>query len=517
MSYSPVSSSSRGSSSSVVWSKLDLLYCVPYGRRREVFERAPLRGRCCRLRCPLNSRFLDVLSDGLLALDKKVSMLSRWWYERKREAACSRRRLGARCPRLSAVRPRPPPRANTPAPASLNFAGLAHLATIMSSKTFLRQITRRVGNAREHISSKPRPGLTFRGGAPCRHYWTNTTGLPPPRVNLRDLRANTESKAHNARIRKAPLPENAIQTIVSLSSEQTALTKELHATQHEQSLATEQIKQNAKNRGALPEIMAKAKELKAKIKQLEAQLADVVDRLQVLALRVPNDTHPDVPIGPELAARVLSQHGPPPVEATPQRDHVAVGRQLGLFDFEAAATVTGTSWYYLLNEGALLEMALTNYALSVAARRGWRPVTAPDVVRADIAYRCGFQPRDPDGQEASQTYHVSYLPADAKAGAEAARHPELVLAGTAEIPLAGMFAKRDLERSELPAKVIGLGRAFRAEAGARGADTRGLYRVHQFTKLELFAVTEEGQSDAMMEELKSLQTELFEGLGLTFR
>jgi seryl-tRNA synthetase len=96
-------------------------------------------------------------------------------------------------------------------------------------------------------------------------------------------------------------------------------------------------------------------------------------------------------------------------------------------------------------------------------------------------------------------------------------HPELILSGTAEIPLAGMFANKIIPLEVLPRKVVGLGRAFRAEAGARGADTRGLYRVHQFTKLELFAVSQASQSDDMMEEMRRVQTEIFDGLGFPFR
>lgn len=239
---------------------------------------------------------------------------------------------------------------------------------------------------------------------------------------------------------------------------------------------------------------------------MENYLKDFEERLLKLAFAVPNDTHPDTPLGPESAAVTLSTHGPEPLPPSSSRDHVSIGRTLGLLDLEAAATVTGSSWYYLLNEGALLEMALVNYALSIAIRHGFTPVTTPDVVRADVAHRCGFQPRDPTiDPPVSQMYHIS------------PSNPELVLAGTAEIPLAGLFANRLFNEGELPAKVVGLGRAFRAEAGARGADTRGLYRVHQFTKLELFAVSESEQSEEIMEEMKKLQIEIFEGLGLSFR
>lgn len=256
--------------------------------------------------------------------------------------------------------------------------------------------------------------------------------------------------------------------------------------------------------------VAEAKMLKSKLADLDARMEDVESRLFMLALRVPNDTHPDVPVGPEPTAKILSQHGEAPIEADPQRDHVAVGTTLELLDLETASAVTGNSWYYLLNEGALLEMALTSYALSLAAKRGFKPVTTPDVVRSDIAYRCGFQPRDQE--DLSQMYHVSH-----EHPSSSTRHPELVLVGTAEIPLAGMFADKQFHEEDLPKRVAGLGRAFRAEAGARGVNTRGLYRVHQFTKLELFAVTTDEQSSAMMEEFKNLQTEIFEGLGLTFR
>ncbi|TFY80311.1 hypothetical protein EWM64_g3706 [Hericium alpestre] len=193
---------------------------------------------------------------------------------------------------------------------------------------------------------------------------------------------------------------------------------------------------------------------------------------------------------------------------SPERDHVSVGRALDLIDLEAGALVTGSSWYYLRNEAALLEMALVNYALSIAISHGFTPVTTPDVVRSDIATRCGFQPRDQADPPVAQMYHIA---------GTGGSQPELVLTGTAEIPLAGLFANKIIPAQSLPSKVVGLGRAFRAEAGARGADTRGLYRVHQFTKLELFAVCEPGQSEELMEGMKQLQIKIFEGLGFPFR
>ncbi|KIJ66346.1 hypothetical protein HYDPIDRAFT_166605 [Hydnomerulius pinastri MD-312] len=329
--------------------------------------------------------------------------------------------------------------------------------------------------------------------------------LPKPRLDYRAISESVIYKSHNAFNRKAPLPVGALQSIARSYAEQKELSSQLDTKRHTRSILGDRIraiKDPVEKQTALNE----AKALKAEVQELEEKLAGIQETLLGLALHLPNDTHPDVPIGPEDAATILSIHGPTPTPPSADRDHVKVGRALGLFDFEAGAVVTGSSWYYLLGEAALLENALTNYAVSVAQKHGFKFVMTPDVVRADIAYRCGYQPRDHNpGNPPSQMYHISDT------------HPELVLSGTAEIPLGGMFANKIFAESTLPAKVVGLGRSFRAEAGARGADTRGLYRVHQFSKLELFVVCEDDASECFMEEIREVQTEIFEGLGIPFR
>ncbi|CCL98119.1 uncharacterized protein FIBRA_00113 [Fibroporia radiculosa] len=289
------------------------------------------------------------------------------------------------------------------------------------------------------------------------------------------------------------------------------MSETISAKRHARSLMGERIRKSGTDAEAKQAVLNDAKALKAEIAVLEDQLEELDSQLFTLALAIPNDTHPDVPIGPESESVILSTHGPDPLPASSVRDHVSICRTLNLLDIEAGATVTGSSWYYLINEGALLEQALINYALSIALKHGFTPVTTPDVVRADIASRCGFQPRDHNSDPpTSQMYHL----ASSHTGSH---HPELVLAGTAEIPLAGMFANKILQPDDLPRKLVGLGRAFRAEAGARGTDTRGLYRVHQFTKLELFVACEARASEAIMEQLRQLQIEIFEGLGFPFR
>ncbi|KAF7307116.1 AA-TRNA-LIGASE-II domain-containing protein [Mycena indigotica] len=329
--------------------------------------------------------------------------------------------------------------------------------------------------------------------------------LPHPRLDYRNIAENIVYKTTNAQNRKAPIPHDAIQSVARAYTEFKTISSALNSQRNARSVVGERIRQSAKaNDAAAKEVaMAEALGIKEEISRLEAALASVEETLLSLALAVPNDTHPSSPLGPESAAVELSTHGPAPIPATTSRDHVAIGKQLGLLDLDSGATVAGNSWYYLTNEGALLEMALVNYALSVAIRHGFKPVLTPDVVRSEIARSCGFQPRDTS--ELSQEYHLSGTSQD------------LVLCATAEIPLAGMFANKIYQDSELPAKVVGIGHAFRSEAGARGKDTHGLYRVHQFTKVELFAVTTQEQSEKMMEDMQNLQISILSGLGLAFR
>ncbi|KAG6832544.1 hypothetical protein H0H92_000173 [Tricholoma furcatifolium] len=319
--------------------------------------------------------------------------------------------------------------------------------------------------------------------------------LPPPRIDYRAIAENIVKKSNNAINRKASLPAGAIDHVARTYTEYKRLLNDLNAQRNARSIAGENVRRAA-DKGDVEgkqAALVEATRLKAEVSKLEGIVAEVESELLTLALAIPNDTHPESPLGPESAAVTVATCGPTPIPADPERDHVAICRKLDLLDLESGSTVTGSSWYYLLNEAALLEMALTNYAMSIALKRGFTPVLTPDVVRSDIANRCGFQPRDNSDPPLQQMYHLHTPPAS----------PELVLSGTSEIPLAGMFANKIFPSTSLPFRVVGLGHSFRAEAGARGADTRGLYRVHQFTKVELFAVTTETESEEMIKEMAS--------------
>ncbi|KAI2626832.1 hypothetical protein GGS21DRAFT_529376 [Xylaria nigripes] len=266
------------------------------------------------------------------------------------------------------------------------------------------------------------------------------------------------------------------------------------------------------------ELLEEARLLKQALSTIEGDEARLTDAMADLAVAIPNLTSEDTPRGDE--PRVLTYiNEPHPFESASTssdrvwRSHVHIGSELGILDFASAATASGWGWYYLLDDGAQLEQALIAYALASITRiPGWRQVAPPSIVYSHIAAACGFQPRDQHGE--TQVYTLTQSASDA-----ARLKPEHSLAGTAEISLAGMRADSLFEAAELPSKRVGASRCYRAEAGARGADTKGLYRVHEFTKVEMFAWTEpttEAVTD-VFDEMVDAQTEILASLGLHCR
>jgi seryl-tRNA synthetase len=172
-----------------------------------------------------------------------------------------------------------------------------------------------------------------------------------------------------------------------------------------------------------------------------------------------------------------------------------------MLDFEGGASVAGHGFYFLKNDAVLLEMALTRYAIDLLMGEGFTPTITPDLARNDILEGIGFIPR---GTE-TQIYSVE--------------NTDLSLVATAEITLGGMLSGKVLEEDELPIKIAGISHCFRTEAGAHGKATRGLYRVHQFTKVEMFAFTagDNAVSNAMLDHLCELECRIFDGLGIHYR
>ncbi len=241
--------------------------------------------------------------------------------------------------------------------------------------------------------------------------------------------------------------------------------------------------------------------LRDEVAEAKAQVDAVAAELDAVGKTIPNVTHPEAPIGADdTANREIAQGTTPRPEFDfPPRDHVELGERLDLIDLEAGARVAGHGFYFLKNEAVLLEIALQQYAVSTLLREGFTPTTTPDLARNEILEGVGFNPRGPE----TQIYSVE--------------NTDLSLVATAEITLGGLMAGQILEAESLPIKLCGISHCFRTEAGAHGRATRGIFRVHQFTKIEMFAFTLPGESDAMLEHIRRVECQLFDGLGVPYR
>ena len=188
---------------------------------------------------------------------------------------------------------------------------------------------------------------------------------------------------------------------------------------------------------------------------------------------IPNISHPDAPVGADDQANLELSRGKTPLPTFDFQplDHVELGEKLDLVDFEGGARVAGHGFYFLKNEAVLLELALERYALEVLLAEGFTPMTTPDLARNDVLEGIGFIPRGPE----TQIYSIE--------------QSDLSLVATAEITLGGLLAGQTIDAELLPLKLCGISHCFRTEAGAHGRATRGLFRVHQFTKIEMFAFT----------------------------
>lgn len=384
-------------------------------------------------------------------------------------------------------------------------------------------------------ASSPTPRRTFHASsrlliAPEDHSSpVRPTTAPKPIIDIKHIRQNHALYEQTCLERNyaalAPYPAR----IIALHEEWQARQRDGRALRERSNLLRRQLANPASVREdedtpAAKEVQLKtreqsldeARQLKTQLSAIEADEARLQAEMHTLALALPNLTSATTPRGHH--PRVLSyihDHPEPRPAASDRvwRSHVHVGTELGLIDFAAAATASGWGWYYLVDAGAQLEQALVAYALATATRYGWRHVSPPTMVYSHIAAACGFQPRDAHGE--TQVYAVAQSAADRARG-----RPELCMTGTAEIALAGMRADSVMDEAALPSRRVAVSRCYRAEAGARGADTKGLYRVHEFTKVELFAWTrpgEEGESDEVFEEMVDMQIEILGGLGLHCR
>ena len=246
-----------------------------------------------------------------------------------------------------------------------------------------------------------------------------------------------------------------------------------------------------------PEQLDQLRELKAELQSVEAEHEEAEQRRQELLYRVPNPPDRSVPDGTaEEDAVEVRRVGEPPAFSFEPRDHLDLATEHGWIDLERAARVSGARFAYRVGEVALLELALYRFALDRLVGKGFIPVLPPVLVREEAMYGTGFLPTDE-----VNIYEIE--------------RDELYLTGTSEVALASFHMGEELD--ELPRRYAGYSTNFRRESGAAGKDTRGMFRVHQFDKVEMFVFTEPGRSSDEHEALLALEEELVQEVGLPYR
>jgi seryl-tRNA synthetase len=316
---------------------------------------------------------------------------------------------------------------------------------------------------------------------------------------LLDLKAIREDPdaARAALARRAAA--ESLDELLRLDARRRELLPEIEDGRARQNKASEAIAEAKRGGGDAEAELAEMRELAPRIKQLESELSEVEAALEELAAKLPNLPDPDAPDGmTEEDAVVLREVGERPEFGFEPRDHLEIGTSLGLIDMEAAARASGSRFAYLKGDLVLAELALVRYALDLVGEQGHEPVIPPVLVREESLFGTGFLPGDRD-----QIYE---LPRD-----------ELFLVGTSEVSLAALHADQILDPGSLPLRYAGFSTCFRREAGAAGKDTRGIFRVHQFDKVEMFSFAEPGASHEEHERLLSIQERILTELEIPYR
>jgi seryl-tRNA synthetase len=280
--------------------------------------------------------------------------------------------------------------------------------------------------------------------------------------------------------------------LLGFDSERRQLLQQVEALRRERNELTGQ----AKGQKPSEDSLTRGREIKDQLGDLEHRLAAIEDELMILLKTVPNVAMDDVPIGDESASVEVGVYG---ATETGGRDHLDLLIERGFVDFERGAKVAGNKFYFLKGDLALLENAITQFALNFVLSKGFTFMTVPHMVNGRVATGTGFAPRTSDQ---SDEYFIE--------------GEDLSLIATAEMPLTGYHADEILDEKDLPLLYAGLSPCYRKEAGSYGKHTRGLFRVHQFNKLEMYAYTLPGQSSEMHEKLRAIEEELWQKIGIPY-
>ena len=289
----------------------------------------------------------------------------------------------------------------------------------------------------------------------------------------------------------------SLDEFLALEEERRRLLTEVESRRAARKRASDEIAVVKKADGDAEPAIAAMRTLGDTIKEREASLGEVEERLKTMLLEIPNIPLADVPDGGEEDSVVLRCVGTPREFDFAIKDHLDLGIALDMIDMERGAKVSGSRFAYLKGDLVLLQFALIRYGLDIVGAKGFRPVMPPVLVREEAMFGTGFFPTD-----RAQVYET--VDGDC-------------LVGTSEVPLAAMHMQEFLEAEKLPLRYAGYSSCFRREAGAAGRDTRGILRVHQFDKVEMFSFCLPEQSAFEHELILSAEEEILQGLGIPYR
>lgn len=245
-----------------------------------------------------------------------------------------------------------------------------------------------------------------------------------------------------------------------------------------------------------PKKLSQAGELKEQLESLESELADLESRHRELILQIPNPIHSSVPIGNEEDFKVIKTVGEQ--YPAPKKDHADYGEYMGWVLSEQGAAISGTRFAFLAGDAVALEFALVQWTLSLLTNKGFTPLVPPVLVRESTMEEAGFFPTDHN-----QVYHLE--------------EDNLFLVGTSEVPLSGIHRGETIPADQFPKKYCGFSSCFRREAGTYGKDTRGIFRVHQFDKVEMFLYSKPQDSWEEFENILAIEEEICQALGFSYR
>ncbi|MEI7579951.1 MAG: serine--tRNA ligase [bacterium] len=313
-------------------------------------------------------------------------------------------------------------------------------------------------------------------------------------LNPKLIRDNPEKIKQNTRERG--MNDAVVDEWLQIDKEKTEVNIQVELLNKERN----ELAEIGKKGGNIEEVREKAREIKEKGKELEVRSSEIVTRWTDLINQIPNIHLADVPIGKNDAEnKELRKVGEPIKFAFTPKDHLQLGTELGILDFETGAKVTGSQFYFLKNDAVKLELALLSYGVDFLAKKGFTAVMTPDMAKSRYYLGTGYAPR---GDEA-QIYEIE--------------GEDLGLIATAEVTMAAAHADETIFEKDLPLKYAAISHCFRKEAGAYGKYSKGLYRVHQFTKLEMFIYCKPEDSDKYHMEILAAEEELTKSLGIPYR